>query len=80
MGSKLSPILGVRADIQLMSPAIALLMVQVPVGFGNAVRLHKGIGWQAVRVLARLSYPVAHKFCIYARVNNKMCHVDVFRS
>ena len=61
-----------------MSPAIALLMVKVPVGFGNTVRLHKGIGRQAVGVLARLSHPVAHKFRVDARVNDKMRHVDVF--
>src|SRR6056300_1162098 len=60
-----------------MGPAIALLMVKVPIGFGNTVRLHKGIGRQAVGVLSRLPYTVAHKFCIYARVNNKMCNVDI---
>ena len=37
MSSNLSPSLGVRADIQLVGPAIALLVVQGPVGFGNTV-------------------------------------------
>ena len=44
MGPQLLPCFGVRADIQLMGPAITPLAMQVPIGFGNTVRLHKGIG------------------------------------
>ena len=36
----MSPCLGVRADVQFVCPAIALLVMQVPIGLGNAARTH----------------------------------------
>jgi hypothetical protein len=50
----MSPCLGVRADVQFVCPAIALLVMQVPIGFGNAARIHQGVWRQAVGVFACL--------------------------
>ena len=74
----MSPRLGVRADVQFVCPAIALLVMQVPIGLGNAAGTHQGVWRQAVGVFACLSQSVPHEFGVDARINDKMCHMDVF--